>query len=235
MMRKRILILIAGILLIAGLLAVASCNTTQTPQYPYAPGGTMGPGSIMGPGGMMGSGTMGPGGQYQTGGQRLTMDQAHEIVADYVSQSTNADLEATEIMEFEYNFYVIFTEKSTGIHAFESLIDPYTGDLYGEPGPNMMWNTKYGNMSGMMWGNASASDEMTVSKEQAIKNGQAFIDDYLPGAKTEEPDRFYGYYTLHVIKDGAIYGMLSVNGYTGQVWHHSWHGRFIGMEELAEH
>jgi len=195
----------------------------------------MGPGSMMGPGGMMGPGTIGPGGQYQSGGQRLTMDQAHEIVKDYISQRGNTDLEATEIMEFEYNFYVIFTEKSTDIHAFEALIDPYTGDLYGEPGPNMMWNTKYGNMSGMMWGNASASGEMTVSKAQALKNGQTFIDGYLPGAKTEEPDRFYGYYTLHIIKDGAIYGMLSVNGYTGQVWYHSWHGRFIGMEELAEH
>jgi len=234
-MRKRILLLVAGILLIAGLLAATACSTTQTPQYPYSPGGTMGPGSMMGPGGMMGPGTMGPGGQYRSGGQRLTMDQAHEIVEDYLSQRSSTDLEATEIMEFEYNFYVIFTEKSSGIHAFEALIDPYTGDLYGEPGPNMMWNTKYGNMSGMMWGNAPASGEMTVSKEQALKNGQAFIDDYLPGAKTEEPDRFYGYYTLHVVKDGAIYGMLSVNGYTGQVWYHSWHGRFIGMEELAEH
>ncbi len=195
----------------------------------------MGPGSMMGPGGMMGPGTMGPGGPYQSNGQRLTMEQAHETVEDYLGQRGNADLEITEIMEFEYNFYVIFTEKSTGIHTFEALIDPYTGDLYGEMGPNMMWNTKYGNMSGMMWGNAPASGEMTVSKEQAVKNGQAFIDDYLPGAKVEEPDRFYGYYTLHVVQDGAIYGMLSVNGYTGQVWYHSWHGRFLGMEELAGH
>lgn len=234
-MRKRFVLLFIGMLLVAGLLTATACSTTQTPQYPYSPGGMMGPGSMMGPGGMMGPGTIGPGGQYQSGGQRLTMDQAHEIVKDYISQRGNTDLEATEIMEFEYNFYVIFTEKSTDIHAFEALIDPYTGDLYGEPGPNMMWNTKYGNMSGMMWGNASASGEMTVSKAQALKNGQTFIDGYLPGAKTEEPDRFYGYYTLHIIKDGAIYGMLSVNGYTGQVWYHSWHGRFIGMEELAEH
>ena len=26
------------------------------------------------------------------------------------------------------------------------------------------------------------------AQERALKNGQAFIDNYLPGAKTEEPD-----------------------------------------------
>jgi len=39
----------------------------------------------------------------------------------------------------------------------------------------------------------------------------------LPGAATDEPDAFYGYYTLHVLRAGEIAGMLSVNGYTGQV------------------
>jgi len=51
----------------------------------------------------------------------------------------------------------------------------------------------------------------------------------------EEADRFYGYYTLHVLNDRQIYGMLSVNGYTGQVWYHSWHGPFLGMKEFDEH
>lgn len=65
-------------------------------------------------------------------------------------------------MEFEYNFYVIFIGKSTDIHAFEAWIDPYTGDIYDEPGPNMMWNSKYGTMPGMMWGSADPSEEMTI-------------------------------------------------------------------------
>jgi len=138
-------------------------------------------------------------------------------------------------MEFEYNFYVDFSERETGIHAFEALIDPYTGDMYPEPGPNMMWNTRYGMMSGMMWGNRGATEEMTVSEEQAIKLAQEFINGYLPGGEVEDAERFYGYYTLHVLKDGEIYGMLSVNGYTGQVWYHSWHGRFLGMKEFGEH
>ena len=29
-----------------------------------------------------------------------------------------------------------------------------------------------------------------------------------------------------------IEGVLSVNGYTGEVWYHTWHGPFIGMKEL---
>ncbi|MFC1951570.1 hypothetical protein ACFLYI_00820 [Chloroflexota bacterium] len=37
----------------------------------------------------------------------------------------------------------------------------------------------------------------------------------------EELGRFYGYSTLHVLKDGQIYDMLSVDEYTEQVWYHS--------------
>jgi hypothetical protein len=28
--------------------------------------------------------------------------------------------------------------------------------------------------------------------------------------------------------------MLSVNGYTGAVWYHTWHGPFVAMEEEGE-
>ena len=42
----------------------------------------------------------------------------------------------------------------------------------------------------------------------------------------------YGYYTIHTVdKDGNILGMLSVNGFSGDVWYHSWHGVFIDMQE----
>lgn len=91
-------------------------------------------------GGMMHpSGTVGPGEPYQSGGQRISIEQTVEIVEHYLRDRGDPDLEVGEIMEFEYNFYVEFSEKSTGIRAFEALIDPYTGDMYPEPGPNMMW------------------------------------------------------------------------------------------------
>lgn len=138
-------------------------------------------------------------------------------------------------MEFSHNFYVDFREKSTGIHAFEALIDPYTGDMYPEPGPNMMWNTKYGMMSGMMWGVPGPSSTVTVTRQEAIEYAQEFLNSYLLGAEAEEAEQFYGYCTIHVVRDGKAHGMLSVNGYIGQVWYHFWHGRSIGMIEFNEH
>jgi hypothetical protein len=33
------------------------------------------------------------------------------------------------------------------------------------------------------------------------------------------------------LKDGRIDGMLSVNGSTGAVWYHNWHGAFIAGTE----
>jgi len=234
-MKKINKLMLFAAIVIGLLIALVSCapvRMPQNPSYPYPQGG-VGPGWMMGPGGMMRSGgMMGLGGPYQTGGKRLTMDQATTIVENYLQQYRNTDFKVDEIMEFQYNFYVEFSEESTGINAFEALIDPYTGDMYPEPGPNMMWNTKYGMMSGMMWGTPAINAPMSVTSEEAEQYAQKFIDSYLSGAKVEDAERFYGYYTLHVLKDGQIYGMLSVNGYTGQVWYHSWHGQFLGMKEI---
>ena len=223
-----------AVLIVAILVLLAACSSAPTPSssptpygYPYGPGGMMGPGGLMGPGGMMG-----PGGPYRTGETRISVDRAIQIVNQYLLDRNDPDLKASEILEFSYNFYVGFVEKSTGIHAFEALIDPYTGDMYPEPGPNMMWNTKYGFMSGMMWGTLTPSAPMTVTEEAAKGYAQEFLNSYLPGAKVGDADRFYGYYTIEILNNGQIYGMLSVNGYTGQVWYHSWHGAFIGMQEL---
>lgn len=43
----------------------------------------------------------------------------------------------------------------------------------------------------------------------------------------EHPAQFYGYYTLDFEKDGETIGILSVNGFNGQVFLHTWHGLFI--------
>jgi len=39
----------------------------------------------------------------------------------------------------------------------------------------------------------------------------------------EEEYTFSGYYTFHFEVNGEMQ-MLSVNGYSGAVWFHSWHG-----------
>ena len=88
-------------------------------------------------------------------------------------------------------------------------------------------------MSG--WDNttpANVSATMTVTLEQAIAYAQKYLDANISGATAAtDPIQFYGYYTLDFEKDGKVAGMLSVNGYSGQVFLHTWHGTFI--EEAA--
>ena len=74
---------------------------------------------------------------------------------------------------------------------------------------------------------------MTVSKDRAGQIAQGWLDANQSGAKIEEPDTFYGYYTLHFTKDGKVAGMLSVNGYSGQVWYHTWHGAFVQEKQAS--
>ena len=203
---------------------------------------------------------MANGGIVAENAKPIAPEQAVQAVQQYLQGLNNQDLELGEVMEFSGNFYAQVKEKSTGTGAFELLVNRYSGAVHPEPGPNMMWNTKYGHMSGfgammgtmrgMMGGRGTADDalngmmggggmmgglqalragEMTVTQEQARENAQAFLDDELPGAKlADDTGTFYGYYTIDFVKDGKTYGMLSVNGYTGQVWYHTWHGEFIG-------
>jgi hypothetical protein len=211
------------------------------------------PGDMMGGkgyGGMMSEmmgGMMGGMGPYMMGdwgyadpgdGTRLTLDEAIESVERYLAAYGNADLSVAEVMEFTGNFYAQVEEQSTGIHAFELLVNPYTGVVYPEPGPNMMWNAKYGHMGGrggMMGGYGTPAGEMVLSPEEAVQAAQAYLDRVQPGLTADDhADAFYGYYTLHTLRDGQVVGMLSVHGTTGQVWYHTWHGDFIGMAEGHE-
>ncbi|MGC8879122.1 MAG: hypothetical protein ACP5R2_07855 [Anaerolineae bacterium] len=163
----------------------------------------------------------------------LTLAQARENVQKFLEGIGNSDLELAEVMEFTGNFYAEVRERSTGIGAFELLVDRYTGQVSPEPGPNMMWNLKYGHMGGwgMMRWRGSSDATMPVTPEQAVEQAQKYLDHLNAGLKAGEVEPFYGYYTLHVERDGKVTGMLSVNGYTGAVWYHHWHGDFIAMEE----
>ncbi|MBI4284423.1 MAG: hypothetical protein HY670_00785 [Chloroflexi bacterium] len=243
----RRLFILSIVVAIAGLLAFAACVPSRAPgyqqPYPYGSGGggmmggggmgggMMGPGGMgggmMGPGGM-GGGMMGGGAPYNPQARPITIDQAAEAVRLYLN-TYGGDLAVTEIMEFAFNFYAEVEETATGVHAMELLIDRYSGQVYPEMGPNMMWNTKYG-MMGSQAGTPSA--RMPVGPEQAQNIAQKYLDTSLPGLTVAEADTFYGYYTLHTMKGGQIEGMLSVNGYSGAVWYHTWHGPFIGMKEF---
>ncbi len=178
---------------------------------------------------------------------QLNISTAVTIAQNYLAARYNPDLAVKEIEEYSQNFYVQYYEKSTGIGAFEMLIDKYTGAISPEMGPNMMWNTKYGMMSGggnfggMMGGGMMGgygygygysytgipTATMPVNEAQAKVDAQQYLNTYYPGTTAEEVFAFYGYYHVMVQLNGSDYGMMSVNGYTGQGWYHTWHGTFI--------
>ncbi len=193
-----------------------------------------GSGMMGGNGGMMnanggsGAGHCGAGvdGGYGANTNPITIDEAKTAVEQYLATTGDADLKLTEVMEFDNNFYAGVKETSTGKHAFELLVNKYTGAVFPEMGPNMMWNTKYGHMN---WNTAT---ETTVNEKKALEIAQDYLDRALPGTKVADADTFYGYYTIEVTKDAKLYGMLSVNANTGAVWYHNWHGAFVKILEV---
>lgn len=229
--------------------------------------GQFGPG-MMGGGqydGMMG---MMMGGQYGSGMMAnfgdltdvdpLSIEEVETAVTNYLSSRNDENLSLGEIMIFDNHAYAQIIDETTETGAFEVLVDPVTGNVFPEPGPNMMWNTQYGMMagsssgmmggqlgSGMMGGSPSGNmmgsfgyapnAEFNITAEEAVGTAQSYLDAYLPGKTADEhADTFPGYYTLHVLEDGETIGMLSVNAYTGQVFLHQWHGNLIEMVG-AEH
>ena len=268
---KRIALVLAltlvGALGIGGWLAIRAY--AQGPWGGYGGSGMMGLGMMgsSGYGGSQGFGMMGLwGSTYPEGTEILTMDEAKAAVErsleawnnnDRSAERSRRSLEVAEVMEFSKQFYAIVQEKSTGIGAFEVLVDKMTGTVYPEPGPNMMWNRKYGMMGGygtgmigggygyggMMGGGQgygimggatgpAPSATMPIGEAEAVELAQEYLDRVRPGHRAdEEADGFYGYYTVHVLTDGQVAGMLSVNGYTGRVWYHTWHGAFVDMTE----
>ncbi|MDI6768182.1 MAG: hypothetical protein QMD04_00735 [Anaerolineales bacterium] len=239
----------------------------KKPAYAQSP--AFGPGMMGGRGGMMGGraysgyrpGMMGGYRSGLTDLQPLSIAQAEGAAQEYINNLGVDGLKIGEVMVFDNHAYVRVVETSTGIGAFELLVDPVTTStllsaglaVYPEHGANMMWNLKYGGlnhaqhligqnmmggrrgmMSGQVW-NTTPADvpaEMTVTDEQALEYAQKFLDANLSGATAAaEAEPFYGYYTIDVLRDGRIVGMLSVNGFSAQVFYHYWHGTFIEMSE----
>ncbi len=164
---------------------------------------------------------------------QLNITTAVTIAQSYLTQLNNPNLVLKQVEEYAQNFYVQIGEKDTGFGAFELLINKYTGSISPEMGPNTMWNTKYGMMSGGMMGGygygytSAPTTTMPVNATQATANAQQFLNANYPGTTIGDVTTFYGYYTLEALSGSTPYGMLSVNGYTGQVWYHTWHGAFI--------
>ena len=218
-------------------------TTGAAGTYTTYPSGTTGYGGYYG--GMMGGGG-GCGGMRArlgygapaynnpTVATQLNITTAATIAQNYLTSTGNANLEVSEVEEYTLNFYVLVKEKDTGLGAFELLVDKYTGAISPEMGPNMMWNTKYGMHNNMMgWLTGTATAQATVTDDQAKANAQQYLNTYYPGTTAGDAEAFYGYYHVEVLSSGNIYGMLSVNSYTGQVWYHTWHGTFVQEIELS--
>jgi hypothetical protein len=194
-----------------------------------------------------GAGMMNGYGSANPSAAPLTVDQAFQAATTYLAALNNSDIKIAEVMVFDNNAYVRVVEQSTGIGAFELLVNPSTLAVTPEPGPNMMWNLKYAglNHANMMGGGygmmgnslssstpASVSSTMPVTSAQALQAAQTYLNTALPGTQTAaDADPFYGYYTIDILRDGKIIGMLSVNGYNSQVFLHTWHGTFISTQD----
>lgn len=161
---------------------------------------------------------------------KLSDDQIIAAVKNAIG-TYGSNLEIADMFFYaDSDTYVSIEEKDTGRGAFELLVNPYTGYVYPEQGPNMMWNEKYGMMGRAMSG-FSRGNQITPEDAVAIANSylkKTFGDTF---KVMDQGHAFYGYYTFHFQNGTQPEGMLSVNAYTGDVWFHNWHGR---LERVIE-
>jgi hypothetical protein len=216
-MRPRSLLIIGiGAIAASLLLAVSGIGAGRTAWSMGASGGMMGR-------------------AFSGGNGDIGLDRAVQIAQGVAESYPSGGLAADEVIEFSGNYYASIREKATRIGAFEILIDRASGNVISEPGPDRMWNAKYSMMGGGMMGGfgVSGSRPMTVSTQQAKDLAQRWLDANQRSTSANAPDSFYGFYTVDFQRAGRLVGMLSVNGYSGQVWFHTWHGTFTQVRDLG--
>ncbi|KDR95801.1 hypothetical protein SAMN02745945_02183 [Peptoclostridium litorale DSM 5388] len=189
---------------------------------------------------------------YQSdSGILMSIEEIKREVDRYIADFEE-ELEIADIFVYEdSDYYVSIEEAATGKGAFELLVNQYSGVIYPEHGPNMMWNEKYGmhgrgHIMGRHMRSRSFFNEYSgyyrnedatkqISLELAVELATEYVKKYVDEdmVATEEGHEFYGYYTLHIKKEEQTVGMLSVNYYTGDVWFHDWHGKLI--EVISHH
>lgn len=206
--------------LVVGLVAAVAVLVTSVGLVATRGGGT-------GPAGW--NGMMGSGGSSVTMGQRWLAGNGTPVASIAAARTRAAKASASqglhpgEVMWFDNGFYVELKD-AAGRARTEVIVDPTSGAVTTEPGPAMMWNTRSG-MGRIGTGRAS----VTQARAQQIATG--WLATNKPGTTVKAGDAYPGYYTFDFARNGAISGMLSVNASSGAVWFHSWHGRFISMED----
>ena len=132
-----------------------------------------------------------------------------------------SNVNVEDFMTFSSNYYAVLKDTESGKGMAEVLVDRYSGLARPEPGPNMMWNIRFG---------AGRERSGGKSPAEAKKLAEDFLVDYLPGAKVMETVAMPGYYTFDFGREN-IDGMLSVNAYDGEIWVHTWHGFYLEGHE----
>ncbi len=172
-----------------------------------------------------------------------TENELKEYISDFVRREFGTGYQVSDIFVFTNSpYYISVVEGDTGRGAFELLFDPDSKSFQPEPGPNMMWNQKYG-MMGRDWmglnqpsDNSEINNINQISKNKALEYALEYLADNAQKIKAStDGHQFYGYYTFHTTRDNKPYGMLSVNGITGDAWYHDWHGDLEKIIEMEEH
>jgi hypothetical protein len=218
--------LLATVAVLVASVAIVAAEAGRGPRSLVEGNGVMGGTGMMGGGvgaGMMGSGMMGMVWLAGNGAPVTSIAAARDRAG---IAAAGQGLRPGEVIWFDNGFYVELKD-TAGEPATEVIIEPSRGTVFTEPGPAMMWNTRYGMHGAVNAPNAGPA----ISAERAQQIAAQWLGANLPGRVAQPPDSYPGYYTLETTTDGTINGMLSVNAATGQVWYHTWHGRFIAKED----
>lgn len=236
-----------GIVLVVFIALLTLRFTMYGPGFPfYGPGSYNGsinqselPGPVMGPGmmypgtvyprmmnapynGSFGPGMMGYGdvlALYYPGARPVSQEEARQSMESF-AQRYGSNISIENFMTFSGNYYAVLRNGSMGENIAEVLVDRYSGVAYPEPGPNMIWNTRFG-------AGRSRAGGAIYGLGAARGLAEDFLAGYLPGASVLESEALPGYYTFDFGRTNTE-GMLSVNAYGGEIWVHTWHGLYIG-------
>ncbi|HWQ49369.1 MAG TPA: peptidase M4 [Methanosarcina sp.] len=161
---------------------------------------------------------------YYPESKPITQDEALRNMRSFVAQyGSNVTVE--DFMAFSSNYYAVVKDTDNGQDIAEIIVDRYSGSTYPEPGPNMMWNTRFG--AGRIHGESTGYD-----LAGAQKLAEDFLTGYLPGAQIQESHAMPGYYTFDFGRNDTE-SMLSVNAFSGQIWVHTWHGSDLGGTKVT--
>jgi hypothetical protein len=123
-------------------------------------------------GGMWGSmGSMGMMGFSAATAQPITEADARQRLATFAA-GCGADVHTTDVMAFGGNYSAHLVD-GNGTGLGEVLVDRYTGAVYPEPGPNMMWNRRWG---------AGTDGNTRYDQTAAQQLATTYLAGYLPEA-----------------------------------------------------